>query len=85
MDRGAWRSTVHGVTESRTGLKHLTHAHTRLSFSSDDGKGSECRKSTSTSRIQISSASVPGMDHSETEGGPVSSTCLQALGRLIHS
>ena len=87
MDRGAWRSTVHGVTESRTGLiaSVLTHAHTRLSFSSDDGKRSECRKSTSTSRIQISSISVPGMDHSKMEGGPVSSTCLQALGWLIHS
>ena len=87
MDRGAWRSTVHGVTESQTGLiaSVLTHAHTRLSFSSDDGKRSECRKSTSTSRIQISSISVPGMDHSKTEGGPVSSTCLQALGWLIHS
>ena len=28
MDRGAWRATVHGVAESRTGLKQLsTRAH----------------------------------------------------------
>ena len=27
MDRGAWRATVHGVSKSRTRLKH-THAHT---------------------------------------------------------
>ena len=28
MDRGAWRVTVHGVTESQTGLKQLS-LHTR--------------------------------------------------------
>ena len=71
-----------GHKESDT--KQLIHAHTRLSFSSDDGKRSERRKSTSTSRIQISSVSIPVMDHSKTERGPVSSTCLQALGWLIH-
>ena len=28
MDRGAWRAAVHGVAESRTGLKQLsTRAH----------------------------------------------------------
>ena len=28
MNRGAWRATVHGVAQSRTGLKRLsTHAH----------------------------------------------------------
>ena len=33
MDRGAWRATVHGVTQSQTRLKRLsthTHTHTRL-------------------------------------------------------
>ena len=27
MDRGAWRATVCGVTQSRTGLKRLTRMH----------------------------------------------------------
>ena len=32
MDRGVWRVTVHGVTQSRTWLKWLsTHAHTQIS------------------------------------------------------
>ena len=31
MDRGAWQSTVHGVTKSRTQLKRLsTHAKSLL-------------------------------------------------------
>ena len=34
MDRGAWWATVHGVSQSRTRLKHLsTHAHRDLSIS----------------------------------------------------
>ena len=29
MDRGAWRATVHGVTQSQIGLSaHTTHTHT---------------------------------------------------------
>ena len=27
VDRGAWRATVHGVTQSRARLKQLSHAH----------------------------------------------------------
>ena len=27
MDRGAWRATVHGVTESQTRLSNLAHTH----------------------------------------------------------
>ena len=29
MDRGAWRATVRRVTQSRTRLSDLAHAHTR--------------------------------------------------------
>ena len=28
MDRGAWRATVRGVTQSRTRLSDFTHTHT---------------------------------------------------------
>ena len=31
MDRRAWRAAVHGVTQSRTRLKHLS-THTRFTF-----------------------------------------------------
>ena len=35
MDRGAWRATVHGVTQSHTRQKRLsTHAHVRFKRSS---------------------------------------------------
>ena len=37
MDRGAWWATVHGVTQSQTGLKRLnthTHTHTHSLFTS---------------------------------------------------
>ena len=30
MDRGAWRATVHGVTESQTRLSTHTHTHIRI-------------------------------------------------------
>ena len=41
MDRGAWQTTVHGVSKNQTGLKGLclcacththTHSHTKLKF-----------------------------------------------------
>ena len=32
MDRGAWRATVHGVTESRTRLSNLAHWNDRRAF-----------------------------------------------------
>ena len=38
MDRGAWRATVYGVTQSRTRLKRfsdLTHTHTHTPLSKD--------------------------------------------------
>ena len=28
MDRGAWRTTVHGMAKNQTGLKRLEHTHT---------------------------------------------------------
>ena len=40
MDRGAWRATVHGVTESQTRLSH-THTHTH--YNTDATMSSEVK------------------------------------------
>ena len=38
MDRGAWRATAHGVTESDL-LRDLAHMHAVMSFTSSDSSG----------------------------------------------
>ena len=46
MDRGAWRATVHGVTESRTRLKRLTDVNSLELVPLRDKNGSEIKSQT---------------------------------------
>ena len=70
MDRGAWRTTVHGVTKSRTRLKRLsskTHLVQRLKHL----PASACNAG--------DLGSIPGLGRSpgEGHGNPLQYSCLE--------